>query len=119
MTTTNTTGIDPDTQCPDHGCSRWRCDESHPGEDRAGIGTVTAELKRLGAWGADRIECEAGEQPGTVAIYDAQVRSIYRTEDVVRVLSAASAGDWDGGGFEAAWQALGGLDEVSEIAEVK
>lgn len=21
--------IDPDAQCPEHGCSRWRCDESH------------------------------------------------------------------------------------------
>lgn len=25
-----TTTIDPDAQCREHGCSRWQCDESHP-----------------------------------------------------------------------------------------
>ena len=22
--------IDPDAQCPEHGCSKWRCTEDHP-----------------------------------------------------------------------------------------
>lgn len=25
-----TTNLTADTQCPDHGCARWRCDDSHP-----------------------------------------------------------------------------------------
>src|SRR6476646_7595964 len=33
MTTTNT--IDPDVQCPIHGCARWRCDSDHPAQYRA------------------------------------------------------------------------------------
>lgn len=25
--------VDPDAQCRDHGCARWRCDEDHPAHD--------------------------------------------------------------------------------------
>ena len=28
--------IDPDAQCKEHGCARWRCDESHPAADHDG-----------------------------------------------------------------------------------
>lgn len=39
---TNT--IDPDAQCPTHGCSRWRCDADHP--PQAAV-VIAAELREV------------------------------------------------------------------------
>jgi hypothetical protein len=78
---------------------------------------VRAQLVRLGAWGPTGIECEDGPERDTIAVYDTAVCSVYRAEDVIRALTDADAEGWPGGGFEAAWQALGALETVTASSD--
>lgn len=72
---------------------------------------IKHELHRLGASGGYGIEVEPGPYPGTVTFYDTQETAIHAGQAALDALRAASADGWDGGGFEAAWQALSLLPE--------
>lgn len=73
---------------------------------------IQAELKRIGAGGADGISAETTETPDIVRLYDTQETGLYRGQEALDALRAVSV-DGDRTGFEEAWNALAQLEAMT------
>lgn len=86
--------------------------------DTRAITAINKELRRLKAnSGGDGIEVKAGPTPNTATFFDTQVTATYDADSALQALRNATAEGWEGGGFEAAWQALALLPEYTPTNE--